>query len=44
MGETATHPDVKEPVSYRRIIHLQVKRYVKSLLGNRPYEAFRRII
>ncbi|NEP20315.1 MAG: CRISPR-associated endonuclease Cas1, partial [Leptolyngbya sp. SIO4C1] len=44
MGETASHPDVKSPVSYRRIIQLQVQRYVKSLLGDRPYEAFRRII
>ena len=44
MGETATHPDIKESVSYRRIIQLQVKRYVKSLLGHQPYEAFRRII
>jgi CRISP-associated protein Cas1 len=44
MGETASHPDIQGPVSYRRIIQLQVKRYVKSLLGNQPYEAFRRII
>lgn len=44
MGETASHPDVKNPVSYRRIIQLQVQRYVKSLLGDQPYEAFRRII
>lgn len=44
MSETASHPDVKMPVSYRRIIQLQVKRYVKALLGNQPYEAFRRII
>ena len=44
MSETASHPDVKTPVSYRRIIQLQVKRYVKALLGNQPYKAFRRII
>lgn len=44
MGATAFHPDVKERISYRRIVQLQVKRYVKSLLGNHPYEAFRRII
>lgn len=44
MGATVSHPDVKDKVSYRRIIQLQVKRYVKSLLGDRPYEAFRRII
>lgn len=40
----ASHPDVQAKVSYRRIIQLQVKRYVLSLLGNQPYEAFRRII
>ncbi len=44
MSETASHPDVAEAVSYRRIIQLQVKRYVRSLIGNQPYEAFRRII
>ena len=44
MSETASHPDIVEAVSYRRIIQLQVKRYVESLLGNQPYEAFRRII
>jgi CRISP-associated protein Cas1 len=38
-----THPDVKEQVSYRRAIHLQIQRYIKSLLGDVPYEAFRRL-
>jgi CRISPR-associated protein Cas1 len=41
--EKISHPDVKEPVSYRRVIHLQVQRYKKSVLGNQPYEAFRRL-
>lgn len=44
MSIKASHPDVKGKVSYRRIIHLQVKRYVRSLIGNQPYESFRRII
>ena len=38
-----THPDVKEQVSYRRAIHLQIQRYIKALLGNAPYQAFRRL-
>jgi CRISP-associated protein Cas1 len=42
--EKVSHPDVQEPVSYRRIIQLQIQRYVKALLGNRPYEPFRRVI
>lgn len=43
MTETLTHPDVKEPVTYRRAIHLQVQRYKRAVLGNKPYEAFRRL-
>jgi CRISPR-associated protein Cas1 len=39
-----THPDIKEQVSYRRAIHLQIQRYIKSLLGNAPYQAFRRTL
>jgi len=42
--EKLAHPDVKQQVSYRRIIQLQIQRYVKSLLGNVPYETFRRVI
>jgi CRISPR-associated protein Cas1 len=41
--EKTAHPDVQESVSYRRIIQLQIKRYKKSLLGNQPYTAFRRM-
>ena len=44
MGTKASHPDIKGKVSYRRIIQLQVKRYVRSLLNGQPYKAFRRII
>jgi CRISPR-associated protein Cas1 len=42
--EKLAHPDVKQQVSYRRIIQLQIQRYVKSLLSNVPYETFRRVI
>ena len=38
-----THPDVKEMVSYRRAIHLQVSRYRRLLLAGQPYEAFLKI-
>jgi CRISPR-associated protein Cas1 len=43
MTESITHPDVKEPVTYRRVIQLQVQRYKRAVLGNQPYEAFRRL-
>ncbi|MBW4582850.1 MAG: CRISPR-associated endonuclease Cas1 [Tildeniella nuda ZEHNDER 1965/U140] len=38
------HPDVKEQVSYRRAIQLQIQRYTKAVLGNVPYETFERVI
>lgn len=38
-----SHPDIKEQVSYRRAIQLQVQRYKQALLGNQPYEAFLRL-
>jgi len=41
--ETVSHPDVKDPVSYRRVIHLQVQRYKRAVLGNQPYETFQRV-
>ena len=41
--ERLSHPDVKEPVTYRRVIQLQVIRYKKALLGNQPYKAFHRV-
>jgi CRISP-associated protein Cas1 len=37
-----THPDIKEQVTYRRAIQLQIQRYTKSLLGRNPYEPFLR--
>ncbi|MFE4108589.1 CRISPR-associated endonuclease Cas1 [Almyronema epifaneia] len=40
--ENVTHPDVKESVTYRRVIQLQIQGYKKAVLGNYPYEAFRR--
>lgn len=42
LSEEVSHPDVQSPVSYRRAIQLQVKRYKRSLLGEVPYEAFLR--
>jgi CRISP-associated protein Cas1 len=38
-----SHPDVKEMVSYRRAIHLQILRYRRLLLSDVPYEAFLKI-
>jgi CRISP-associated protein Cas1 len=38
-----SHPDVKVQVSYRRAIHLQVKRYVRAVLGQGVYEPYRRL-
>jgi CRISP-associated protein Cas1 len=42
--EMTPHPDVQERVSYRRAIQLQIRRYEKAVLGNVPYEPFRRVI
>ncbi|WP_346293069.1 CRISPR-associated endonuclease Cas1 [Sphaerothrix gracilis] len=41
--EKVSHPDVKESVTYRRAIELQVQRYKRALLGNHSYEAFQRV-
>ncbi|NJR55401.1 MAG: CRISPR-associated endonuclease Cas1 [Acaryochloris sp. CRU_2_0] len=38
-----SYPDLKEQVSYRRAIQLQIQRYTQALLGRKPYEAFRRV-
>lgn len=38
-----SHPDLEERVSYRRAIHLQIKRYAQALLGRHPYAAYRRL-
>ncbi|MDX2098062.1 MAG: CRISPR-associated endonuclease Cas1 [Leptolyngbyaceae cyanobacterium bins.59] len=44
LNEKISHPDVKESISYRRVIQLQVQRYKKAVLGNQPYQPFRRVI
>ncbi|NJN04872.1 MAG: CRISPR-associated endonuclease Cas1 [Leptolyngbyaceae cyanobacterium RM1_1_2] len=41
--EKIAHPDVKESVTYRRVIQLQIQRYKRALLGTHRYEAFRRV-
>jgi CRISP-associated protein Cas1 len=43
LSTQTTHLDVQTPVSYRRVIELQIKRYKRSLLENIPYEAFLRV-
>lgn len=43
LSQTVQHPDVSEPVSYRRIIQLQIKRYKQALLNDIPYEAYRKV-
>jgi CRISP-associated protein Cas1 len=42
ISEQTSHPDVQSPVSYRRAIQLQVKRYARAVLGNAAYEPFQR--
>lgn len=45
MSLKLTHPDIKEPVSYRRIIQLQVQRYKRCLLNDDlSYKSFLRVI
>ncbi|MGK7925635.1 MAG: CRISPR-associated endonuclease Cas1 [Spirulina sp.] len=44
MSEEVSHPDVKEKVSYRRAIHLQVRRYKRSVRNRVAYEPFLRSI
>ncbi|MEO0537692.1 MAG: CRISPR-associated endonuclease Cas1 [Cyanobacteria bacterium P01_A01_bin.123] len=41
--EKVSHPDVKESITYRRVIQLQIQCYKRALLGNQPYESFQRI-
>ena len=36
------HADVQTPVSYRRAIQLQIRRYKQALLENSTYEAYRK--
>ncbi|MEA5470262.1 hypothetical protein [Spirulina sp. 06S082] len=44
MSEAVSHPDVKERVSYRRVIHLQIRRYKRVLLRDEVYEPYLRVI
>lgn len=39
---TLHHPDTRDPVPYRRIIQLQIRRYKSCLLNDTLYEPFRR--
>jgi CRISPR-associated protein Cas1 len=39
---TLHHPDARDPIPYRRVIQLQIRRYEQSLLNHTPYEPFRR--
>ncbi len=43
MVTKTSHPDVMERVSYRRAIHLQIKRYVNAVFGEQAYEGYRRL-
>ncbi|OKH18650.1 CRISPR-associated endonuclease Cas1 [[Limnothrix rosea] IAM M-220] len=38
-----SHPDVQSPVSYRRIIQLQIQRYKQALLSDIPYVPYRKV-
>jgi len=44
MNEAVSHPDIQGKVSYRRAIHLQVKRYKRYLLEEIAYEPFLRAV
>lgn len=44
IAQSVKHPDLQESVSYRRAMHLQVKRYKAALLKDTPYEAFLRSV
>jgi CRISPR-associated protein Cas1 len=44
MSTQITHPDVQDPVSYRRAIQLQIRRYKRSLLQSVPYHPFLRAV
>ncbi|MBE9077430.1 hypothetical protein IQ241_08990 [Romeria aff. gracilis LEGE 07310] len=42
-GQTISHPDVQASVSYRRALQLQVQRYKRAVMGEMPYEAYRKV-
>ena len=44
MSLKISHPDVKKPVTYRRVIQLQVQRYKQTLLSGQTYQPYERIV
>ncbi len=40
ISSTTSYPGLKEPVSYRRVIQLQVQRYKRCLVSSEVYEPF----
>jgi len=44
MNKEVSHPDIKQPVSYRQVIQLQIRRYKRFLLESVPYQPFLREI
>ncbi|ELR98433.1 CRISPR-associated endonuclease Cas1 [Gloeocapsa sp. PCC 73106] len=40
LNQTISHPDQRSPVTYRQVIHLQVRRYKQYLLSGTPYQPF----
>jgi len=42
LSEEVSHPDVQAPISYRRVMQLQIQRYKRSLLEGVPYQPFLR--
>jgi CRISPR-associated protein Cas1 len=44
MNEEVSHPDVQSAVPYRQAIHLQIRRYKRSLITSVPYQPFVRDI
>lgn len=43
LSQSIAHPDVQTPVSYRRVLQLQVQRYRRALMGGEPYVPFRKV-
>jgi CRISPR-associated protein Cas1 len=41
--EKVSHPDVKESITYRRVIQLQVQRYKRALMEDEVYLPFKRV-
>lgn len=40
LGQSVSHPDIEEKVSYRRVLQLQVQRYKRSLTDGPLYEPY----